>query len=127
MLRGTVFLIQGVSRGPRDGNPRVGDEVVFPEESLPNEEAYGPWQLDEVVAFLWRNGKVPEWIDVAVRAENDHHTLLELCCCGRFTAQEDLLYYRSGGLAPFSIKSPFLPPGWVSVQESGKFDLDWRR
>ena len=32
-----------------DGNPRVGDEVVFPDESLPEGEFLGPWSAEKVV------------------------------------------------------------------------------
>jgi hypothetical protein len=109
-----------------DGNPRVGDELVFPDESLPEGKFHGSWTIDEALNFLWRGGKVPEWIDIAVEAEDDRHTLVALRCCGRFTGQEDLLYHKPGGLAPFSIKSPTLPPGWQSIEESGRFDLYWR-
>jgi len=110
-----------------DGNPRVGDEVIFPEESLPDGQYHGPWLVEEAVGFLWRDGKVPEWIDTAVQAENGRQTLVALRCCGRFTAQEQLLYHRyPGGVPPFSIKSPVLPPGWESVAVHGKFDLNWR-
>jgi hypothetical protein len=109
-----------------DDNPRVGDEVVFPDESLPEGQHHGPWQVDEVLNFLWRNGKVPEWIDIAVQDADARYALVRLRCCGRFTAQEDLLYHRNGGLPPLSIKSPYLPPGWESAEASGGFDLDWR-
>jgi hypothetical protein len=110
-----------------DDNPRVGDEVVFPDESLPQGHYHGPWSAEQVVGFLWRGGKVPEWIDAAVQAEDGGQTLVSLRCCGRFTAQEELLYHRyPGGVPPFSIKSPVLPPGWESVEASGKFDLYWR-
>jgi hypothetical protein len=110
-----------------DDNPRVGDEVVFPDESIPEGQYHGPWSVEQVVGFLWRCGKVPEWIDAAVQAEDTGQTLVGLRCCGRFTAQEELLYHRHpGGVSPFSIKSPVLPPGWESVETSGKFDLNWR-
>lgn len=110
-----------------DGNPRVGDEIVFPDESLPDGHCHGPWAISEVVDFLWRDEKVPEWIDVAVQGENGRQTLIRLLCCGRFSGQEDLLYYRSGEVAPFGIKSPDLPPGWENVAASGKFDVNWRQ
>lgn len=110
-----------------DGNPRVGDEVVFPNESLPEGKFLGPWSVEEVVAYLWRAGKVPEWINAAVESQDGRRSLVGLRCCGRFTALEELLYHRPGGLAPFSIKSPVLPPGWESADVSGKFDLHWRQ
>ena len=95
-----------------DGNPRVGDEGVFPGESLPQGHFHGPWSSDAVLNFLWRDGKVPEWIDVGVEAISEGRTVVALRCCGRFTAQEDLLYHNHpGGVPPFSIKSPYYPPG----------------
>jgi hypothetical protein len=111
-----------------DENPRVGDEVTFPDEELPAGEYLGPWSLEQAVEFLWRGGRVPEWLDVAARAVTDRRTVVSLRCCGRFTAQEDLLYHQGGGLPPFSVKSPYLPPGWESVEASGKFSIhcqDW--
>ena len=50
-----------------DENPRVGDEVVYPEDSLLVGQNHGPWSAAEAMGFLWRAGKIPEWIDVAVR------------------------------------------------------------
>jgi hypothetical protein len=67
--------------------------------------------------------KVPEWIDVAVHSENGHQTIVSLLCCGQFSANEKNLYHRQGGLAPFSIKSPYFPARWESVEKSGRFDL----
>ena len=108
-----------------DDNPRAGDESVFPGDALPDGEYHGPWPVEQVVTFLWRAGKVPEWIDAAVQAEDGGRTLVGLRCCGRFTANEELLYHRGPGcVAPFSIKSPRLPPGWESVEISGRFDLE---
>ena len=49
-----------------DGNPLRGDEEVFPDESLPSGEYHGPWSAEQAVDFLWRSGKVPEWIDLTV-------------------------------------------------------------
>jgi hypothetical protein len=109
-----------------EGNPRVGDEVVFPDESLPDGQYHGPWSVGETVAYLWRAGKVPEWVNAAVESEDGWRSLVALRCCGRFTASDELLYHRPGGLAPFSIKSPVLPPGWESVEASGRFDLHWQ-
>jgi hypothetical protein len=96
-----------------DGHPRVSDEVVFPEDSLSGLEDYhGVWGEERVVAFLWREGKIPEWIDVSVEAIDRTRTLVALRCCGRFTADDRLYYYnRFGELPPFGIKSPTLPPG----------------
>jgi hypothetical protein len=110
-----------------DDNPRVGDEVVFPDDSLPEGRSHGPWSAAEVVALLWRDGKVPEWIDAVVEAEDGTRSVIGLRCCGRFTAQEELLYHRyPNGVPPFSIKGPSFPIGWESVEVSGKFDLYWQ-
>ena len=110
-----------------NGNPRIRDEVVFPDETLRDGEFLGPWSAEEVVEYLWRAEKVPEWIDAGVESEDGQRSLIGLRCFGRFTASEELLYHRPGGFAPFSIKSPVLPPGWENVEASGRFDLHWRQ
>jgi hypothetical protein len=51
-----------------DGNPLEADEEIFPNESLPEHGYLGPLKYEEALAFLWRAGKVPEWIDVSVQA-----------------------------------------------------------
>jgi hypothetical protein len=106
-----------------DGAPLVDDEENFPEETLPSEEFLGPWDAEQAVAYLWRFGKVPEWIDVGVEAVENARTRIGLRCCGRFAEKEHLLYHRQEGLPPFAIKSPSLPPGWRSVEESGPFEI----
>jgi hypothetical protein len=119
-----VFLIY--PNQSYDGMPRTGDEEVFPDESLPEGQFLGPFSVQQAMSFLWRNERVPEWIDVSVRAENAHHSAIALRCCGRFTAEDELLYHRyPNSVPPLSIKSPPIPPGWESVEKSGKFDLYW--
>lgn len=112
-----------------DGNPRVGDEEVFPHDSeaLPAGRSHGPWSVAEAVAFLWRSGKVPEWINLHVVAEDSNRSLVELHCCGRFSASEELLYHQHEGLAPFHVLGPPLPPDWQGAEVSGRFDLYWQR
>ncbi|WP_165246667.1 hypothetical protein [Paludisphaera soli] len=112
-----------------DGHPLVGDETIYPQDSLPDGlhmdggRHHGPWTAGEVVDFLWRDEKVPEWIDVMVEDEDGRRTLVSLRCCGRFTAQEDLLYYRGRETRPFAVKSPYFPPHWESVEASGRFSV----
>jgi len=108
-----------------DDNLREG-EVVFPADSLPEGTHHGPWAAERVVEFLWRDGMVPEWIDIAVAEVPDSEGIhVGLLCCGRFTASNDLLYYSNGTVPPFGIKSPLLPPEWTVGNR--KFDVNWRR
>ena len=111
-----------------DINPRKGDEIIFPNESLPEGQHHGPWSVAETTSFLWRDGKIPEWVDVAVKATEKNRTLIRLTCCGRFSASEDLWYHHPSGIPPFSVKSPDLPPWWHRKDDrpSGRFHLDWR-
>jgi hypothetical protein len=113
-----------------DGNPLVDDEQIFPEDGsgLSEEKPYfGALTESEVVEFLWRNGKVPEWINITVSTYDAKFTYLELLCCGRFTETEKRLYHTFEGYPPFHVLGPDLPPGWKSIEESGKFDLFWRK
>jgi hypothetical protein len=95
---------------------------LYPEDSLPASQRLGPWTFEETVAWLWRDGKVPEWVDVSVHGVSSEHTYVHLICCGRFTGMEERLYYRDS-LPQFGVKSPVLPIGWESVAASGRFDV----
>lgn len=121
------FALLVVPNCSYDGNPRVGDEDVYPGDELPEGRGHGPWSVEDAVTFLWRAGKVPEWIDLHVVAEDGERSLVELRCCGRFTASEDLLYHQNGGAAPFHVVSPYFPPDWQNADVSGRFDLYWER
>ncbi|HMO16259.1 MAG TPA: hypothetical protein PKD64_18700 [Pirellulaceae bacterium] len=94
-----------------DGNPLHEDERVFPEDQLPCDEFHS-MNADQVIDYLWRDGMVPEWIDLSVVAANQQYTIIELLCCGRFTANSDLLYYTHVGRGPFGVKGPALPPDY---------------
>lgn len=122
------FLIE--PNGSFDKNALADDEELFPEDSLPPGKKIGPLTFEQALAWMWRNGKVPEWVDVAVHAADRRHTYLRLICCGRFTGLERRLYYGNGPVAPFGIKSPDLPPGleWEAVEAGVRFDLPghWR-
>lgn len=51
-----------------DGNPLVGEQETFPEETLPDDQFIGPLTEQQVLEWLWRQGKVPEWVNVSVVA-----------------------------------------------------------
>ncbi|MEM1353998.1 MAG: hypothetical protein AAGC44_05010 [Planctomycetota bacterium] len=94
-----------------DGNQLVGDEEVFLEDSLPDHQ-YHQFTAKEAVRFLWRDGKVPEWIDLSVVGASKETTFIELRCCGRFSCDPSKYYYDHRGTGPFGIKSPTLPVAW---------------
>ena len=78
---------------------------------------------DSVVEILWREGKVPEWINVQARKQDSASTFVKLVCCGRFTKEKKHLYHIHEGRAPFHVLGPPLPVGY---QEGDKFSLYWR-
>ena len=74
-----------------------------------------------VVDELWRDGRVPEWMDLSVVDVAQGSTVLEALCCGRFTDDETLLYHKTEGAPPFHVTSPALPPN----HDGGRFSLHW--
>lgn len=107
-----------------DGNPLVGDEKTFPEDydCSPVSTA----SADEVADRLWRDGFVPEWINVSVSHEDEHFTHIKLECCGRYSATPRMMYHVREGLPPFHVISPPLPPGY-EPHGIAKFDLYWQK
>lgn len=94
-----------------DGHaPRPG-EMRFPADSAPDRAAaLRRCDAATAVAELWREGRVPEWINVAVADETGTETVVELVCCGRFTGDETRLYHVQEGAPPFHVLGPALPP-----------------
>ncbi len=107
-----------------DGNPLAGDEELFPEDSLFSNNENG-YSRDEVIKFLWRKNKVPEWINIMVHSYNEKLSYISLICCGRFTADDQLLYHEREGYQPFHILGPNLPPNFENIEKIEKFNLAW--
>lgn len=73
--------------------------------------------------YLWVDGKVPQWVNLAVHAADAEHTYIEVMVTDRLATDPDHLYHQREGNPPFHILGPTLPPGWVSLAESGPFRL----
>jgi hypothetical protein len=101
-----------------DGNPLHEDERVFPEDSDGElARRLSRCTADEVVDVLWRDGIVPEWVNLTVIGEIETATLIEVLSCGRFTANEQLLYHQEEGRPPFHVLGPSLPVGFEHGQK----------
>lgn len=97
-----------------DANLRPG-EVTFPDDSHPRVAmALRGVPTEHVVDFCWREGRVPEWVNVSVDAAHSGTTFVRLECCGRFTDDSALLYHEREGRPPFHAVGPALPPGYQS-------------
>jgi hypothetical protein len=104
-----------------DGNPLHQNERVYPEDShLDRAEALRERDEDVVVSALWRNGLVPEWINVQVCGRREDATLIEVLSCGRFTADARLLYHKPEGRPPLHVLGPALP---VDYQAGQRFSI----
>ncbi|MEO3819550.1 hypothetical protein [Plantactinospora sp. B24E8] len=106
-----------------DGHPPRPGEVRYPQDSEPDRRN-ALWRCDAgtVVDELWRDGRVPEWVNVAVVGETGTATIIELVCCGRFTDDESRLYHIREGVPPFHVLGPALPP----VHDGSPFSLHTR-
>jgi hypothetical protein len=104
-----------------DWNPQ-GDEVVFPEDSLSCQDDFHLMTADEVVHFLWRDSRVPVWIDISVVACSEGQIVIELLCAGRYSGEWDRYYYTDRGTGPFGVKSPAFAPRY-DFELSGRFHV----
>jgi len=103
----------------------VGDEETFPNEAMSEYDYTSPLTHEEVVSRLWKNNKIPVWIDISIFKADKEFTYFTLLCCNRFSADEKNYYYTRNKTGPFGIKSPVHPPGWK--ESDGKFDLEIRQ
>jgi hypothetical protein len=125
MLTSWRYLIVPEAAGYPPDYAFKSDEQVYSADLLVSGKTLGPFTLEEAVGWLWRDGKVPVWVDVSAYAADRRHTYVRLCPSDRFSGKVRLLkYQRPGDLPPFGIKSPELPSmEWRSPEESGRFDL----
>lgn len=94
-----------------DGHAPQPGEVRFPEDgSRRRATALSRCDAETVVAELWRDHHVPEWVNLAVIGETGTETVIEVVCCGRFTEDDSRLYHPEEGSPPFHVLGPVLPP-----------------
>lgn len=105
-----------------DGN-RDAEEIVYPMDSLGSIDDYIMMTRDECISFMYREGRLPEWIDISVGAAGADLTYIDCRCCGRFTDNDQRLYYNRTGRGPFGIKSPTLPNWILPGEKIPKFRL----
>ncbi|MFY0532196.1 hypothetical protein [Nannocystis pusilla] len=93
----------------------AGPELrLFPQDSQgAGDRAWTGITGEQVVELLWRDGYVPQWVDVAVVGETGEATVIEVLACGRFIDDEAELYYDWTEVAPFGVKGPVLPIDYV--------------
>lgn len=70
----------------------------------------------QVIDELWRDGFVPQWVDLSVVGETGVATLIEVLACGRFASDELSLYHKEKGYPPFHVLSPALPAMRVDAE-----------
>lgn len=103
-----------------DGNPLEEGEFTFPDKDTKGERSFD--SSSDVVDLLWREGKVPEWINVTVLSETLDYTNVKFECCGRFSNKVDQIYHAHEGRAPFHVLGPPIPAG-VDLSKGEKYKL----
>jgi len=106
-----------------DGNALIDDEETFSEDYTERIRQYS--DSSDVVNLLWRDGKVPEWIDVAVESEDGKSTSVRLDCCGRYSDDVAQIYHAHENRAPFHVLGPSAPPEYELAEKGIKYDLYW--
>lgn len=86
-----------------DGNELTADEEVYPDDKIDETSSINPATESTVIDYLWRNGKVPQWINLQVSSCDSNFSYITLECCGRFSA---ILNHKDG---PFRALGPNIP------------------
>ena len=100
-----------------NNNPELKQFDIYPED---NGKKYFDLTDKEVTEILWRNNKIPVWIDISVAKSDRKKTTFRLICAGRYSDDKNEFYYKDRGSGPFGIKSPDLPIGY---KKGDKFRL----
>jgi len=63
----------------------------------------------EVVDLLYREAKVPIWIEINVLESKENCTLFNLFCSGKYSSDKEKFHYNDDGSGPFGVKHPQFP------------------
>lgn len=69
-------------------------------------------ELDSAIYYLYRDGMVPQWVNLQLAGVTNGSAIVGIDSCGRFTADEELLYHQGEGWPPFHVLGPILPVGY---------------
>lgn len=97
--------------------PRVEDFDYYPED---DNKRFKNLTEEEIVKLLFRNKKIPVWIDINVKTVRGGYTIMNLLCAGRFSGDENEYYYKKRETGPFGIKSPIFP---IGLKKDSKFKV----
>ncbi|MGE6355364.1 hypothetical protein ACQKCJ_15965 [Flavobacterium sp. NPDC079362] len=86
-----------------DGNELENDEEIYPDDKINETNSINPATKSTAIDYLWRNGKVPQWINVQVSSCDANFSYITLECCGRYSA---FLNHKDG---PFRGSGPSIP------------------
>jgi hypothetical protein len=84
-----------------------------------------PLSLKEVSQALYKNGKVPLWINITVYETNRQITIIELCTSRRFR-QDHELNHIADQYPPFHPLVP-VPPDSLRIEKDGKYDINYQK
>jgi hypothetical protein len=73
--------------------------------------------------LLWIDGKVPHWVNMAVKRIEGAFTIIGIELCHKLATTEQQNNHLKEGLRPFRIRGPQLLSGWKSIEENGKISL----
>lgn len=98
-------------------------DVVYPDDSLNSPDDYLEMSREQCICFLYRVGRIPEWIDLSVGSADENLTYVDCLCCGRFTDEDERLYYARCERGPFGVKSPTFPTSKLFHETQPRFWL----
>jgi hypothetical protein len=83
------------------------------------------------VDFLWVDGRVPSWVNLAVEAVSPEATVIRVECSRTLVIADESALLRdlldaidpTSPVEPFRVRGPALPPGWRSLEMDGPIQL----
>jgi len=79
----------------------------------------------EATDLLFQKGKVPLWINIAVRESKPDITVIDLFCSRRFRT-EDELNHVADQYPPFHPLVP-VPPDSLRIEQDGKYNINYQK
>lgn len=115
------FIIEPSGREFHDGLTDLEKQNLIKLNRLTNK----PLTVDQVIASLCHDNKVPLWINTTVYESKKDLTIIHLFCSRRLRDDNEL-FYKAVKYPPFNTFVP-LPPDSLRKEIDGKFDINWKK
>lgn len=94
--------------------------IIYAEDNKSNNGKQVIHSVEEGLDVLFKNGKVPRWINLKIKDVKDDIVIIECIYSADYIKEYDKLLYKNGSIAPFALFYPAVSKLHTHLKRSEK-------